>query len=125
MTSNLEQNLALLNFDLHKSSSALLFTNQTYTLEDASFGELLVLQEAERLEATAVYFRRSKDSQVTLPQVFIYDNTHNKLNNDALVEIHRKLWSSDIVSVYYIIEKTQIRILMPAALFNIKITNCL
>jgi type I restriction-modification system DNA methylase subunit len=110
MASKLEQNLQLLNFDPHLSSSALLFTNQTYNLNDASFGELLVLEEARQLDATAVFFRRSKDNRTSLPQVFIYDNTQNRLSNNDLVEIHRKLWSGDIVSVYYVVENTQVRI---------------
>ena len=110
MTNKLEQNLQLLDFDIHTTSSALLFTGQSYSLKDVSFGELLVLEQAERLLATAVYFRRSQDTQTTLPQVFIYDNTHNKFSDDNLVEIHRKLWSSDIVAVYYVIDSTQVRI---------------
>jgi len=45
MVSELEQNLQLLDFDIHTSSSALLFTNQNYRLEHIPFGELLVLDE--------------------------------------------------------------------------------
>lgn len=110
MTDTLEQNLRLLDFDIHISSPTLLFTGRSYSLESVSFGELLVLEEAKRLQATAVYFRRSKNNQTSLPQVFIYDNTHNKLSDSDLAEIHRKLWSSDIVSIYYVIDNTQVRI---------------
>ncbi len=110
MENKLEQNLQLLDFEINVSSPNLLFIDYNYKSTNVPFGELLMLEEAKRLGATAVYFRRNEENQTTLPQIFIYDNTHNTLNNSELVEIHRKIWSNGIVPIYYVIDNTQVRI---------------
>ena len=110
MSTLLEQNLQQLDFRVDTPESLLLFTNRPYNQTEISFGSRLMLEEAHRLSATAVYLRYNRANQAPLPQVFIYDNTNNSINDSQLAEIHRKIWSSDIVSVYYVIDRTQIRI---------------
>ncbi len=110
MTSKLEQNLQKLDFALNTNEPSLLFTNHTYSEDAIPFGSRLILEDAKRLSATAVFFRRINASQALQPQVFIYDNTHGLLNDSQLAEIHRKIWSSDVISIYYVIDHTQVRI---------------
>lgn len=106
----LEQNLKKLDFEIDTPTTNLLFTEKIYERDEISFGERLVLLSAKRLQATAVYFRRTVAGTSTIPQIFIYDNTQNNLTNEQLIEIHKKIWSSNIVSIYYVIDKVQVRI---------------
>lgn len=110
----LQQSLQLLDFEFeHESQTtepSLLFTNQEYSPEKISFGSRLILEDAKRLSATAIYLRRSQATQSPQPQVFIYDNTSQQFSDAQLAEIHRKIWSSDIVSVYYVVERTGVKI---------------
>lgn len=110
MDSILEQNLQQLDFDLESTEPSLLFTNKAYSQSEISFGSRLILQDAKRLSATAVYLRRSRAHPSPQPQVFIYDNTSQQFSESQLAEIHRKIWSSDIVSVYYVVERTQVKV---------------
>lgn len=114
MDSILQQNLQLFDFEFEQTSETieptLLFTNQVYSSTEISFGSRLILEDARQLSATAVYLRRSQAHQAPQPQVFIYDNTLQQFSKTQLAEIHRKIWSSDIVSVYYVVERTEVKI---------------
>ena len=99
-----------LRFDIESAPSGLFFTSNNYTASDIDFSELLVLEEAKRLKATAVFFRRMEGLQSPVPQVFIYDNTSQKYSEGELAEIHRKVWSSGIVPIYYVVTNTEIKI---------------
>ena len=104
----LEQNLNLLDFETDSSASGLLFTDKNYRGDNnVAFGEILILQQAKELNASAVYFRRMGEKSI--PQLFIYDNSDNILDKD-LSHIHIKLWSSGIVPLYYVFDKTEVRI---------------
>ncbi|MCF8243315.1 MAG: SAM-dependent methyltransferase [Melioribacteraceae bacterium] len=99
-----------LGFDVDSVPSGLFFTSRDYKSNEIDFSELLVLEEAERLKATAVFFRRMEGLQSSIPQVFIYDNTSQNYTENDWAEIHKKIWSSGIVPIYYIVDNTQIRI---------------
>jgi len=104
----LDQKLNLLDFETDSSASGLLFTDKDYRGDNnVAFGEILILQQAKELNASAVYFRRMGEKSI--PQLFIYDNSDNILDKD-LSHIHIKLWSSGIVPLYYVFDKTEIRI---------------
>jgi len=104
----LDQKLNLLDFETDSSASGLLFTNKDYRGDNnVSFGEILILQQAKELNASAIYFRRMGEKSI--PQLFIYDNSDNILDKD-LSHIHIKLWSSGIVPLYYVFDKTEVRI---------------
>ncbi len=108
---NLEQNLNLLDFqtDSDSSISGLLFTDRDYRGDDnVSFDQILILHQAEELKASAVYFRRMGEKSI--PQLFIYDNSDGNLSTEKLIDIHRKLWSSGIVPLYYVFDKTEVKI---------------
>ncbi len=105
----LDQKLNLLDFETDSSISGLLFTDRDYWGDNnVAFGEILILQQAEELNASAVYFRRMGEKSI--PQLFIYDNSNGYLSPDDLSNIHRKLWSSGIVSLYYVFDKTEVKI---------------
>lgn len=105
----LDEKLHLLDFKTDSSASGLLFTKTDYR-NDANvlFDEILILDCAEELKASAVYFRRFENRSV--PQLFVYDNSDNQLSQCDLIDIHRKLWSSGIVPLYYVFDKTEVRI---------------
>lgn len=114
MDTLLQKNLQLLDFEFENqfetNKPTLLFTHQEYRQDQISFAARLILDDARRLNATAVYLRHSPTHPSPQPQVFIYDNTSLQFSEADLAEIHRKIWSSDIVSVYYIVERTTVKI---------------
>lgn len=105
----LNQKLNWLDFETDSSASGLLFTDKDYQGDNnVAFGEILILQQAEELNASAVYFRRMGEKSI--PQLFIYDNSNGYLSPDDLSKIHIKLWSSGIVPLYYVFDKTELKI---------------
>ncbi len=79
----------------------------TATKNTKNLVEILALHQAEKFGATAVYFRRFANSQSSVPQIYIYDQSYD---SNQLVELHRKLWSSGIVPFFYIITDTKVQI---------------
>lgn len=114
MNTILQQNLKKLDFEFEdefeSAEPSLLFTDKEYDTDKISFGSRLILDDAKRLDATAVYLRHNQAHPSPQPQVYIYDNTSLQFSQAELAEIHRKIWSSDVVSVYYVIERTVVKI---------------
>ena len=105
------EGIELLDFTTGNSNDAsLLFVSQLYQKLRLSPKELFSLETAEIYEADAVYFRRFDDGRVPIPQIYIYDNTTGRYDSKKYAEIHRNLWSSCIIPVFIIIEKTQIKV---------------
>jgi len=102
--------LERLEFNKDSSQSSLFFTSKQYSLKELLFEERLVVDLAKKLNATAVYFRRFADNQSSKPQLFIFDNTRNAFSQNELAELHRKIWSSGIVPLYYVFDNTNINI---------------
>lgn len=98
--------LKYLNLDNEES---LLFVNQ----KDSNIGETcrkILYLAKEDYFADAVFFQK-KENNKFIPQFFIYDNTNgNKFNDNELIEIHKRLWSSEIVPIYFVFEKEEIKI---------------
>lgn len=69
--------------------------------------ELLAVEEARRFKADAVYFRKSGTSGQSIPQVYIYETP---FSDDELLAIHRNLWSSGVVPLFYVVTKTEVKI---------------
>ena len=112
ISNELKDNLLKLDFNAELPESGLLFTDNIVAYKDnseISFDEILVLHNAQELRAKAVYFRRF-EGRSSVPQLFIYDNSDHKLNNDNLAEIHKKIWSSGIVPIYYVFDQTEVKI---------------
>ena len=100
--------LQVLAFDTSSSAAGLLFTEKVY--KDIPFNERLLLQKARHLKASAVYFRRFEGKNNSIPQIFIYDNSSNRLDENDLADIHKKIWSGGIVPLYYVFDKTQLKV---------------
>ena len=106
----LNKNLRSLDFETDSSASGLLFVDKDYSGDDdVSFDQILILDRAQSLGAKAVYFRRI-EGRSSIPQLFIFDNSDDKLSAENLIDIHRKLWSSGIVPLNYVFDKTEVRI---------------
>jgi methylase of polypeptide subunit release factors len=106
----LDEKLLLLDFETDSSESGLLFTNKDYRNDTkVSFDEILTLHLAQELKASAVYFRRI-EGRSSVPQIFVYDNSNNDISPCDFIDIHRKLWSSGIVPLYYVFDKTEVKI---------------
>lgn len=106
----LDKNLLLLDFETDSSASGLLFTNKDYRNDtNVSFDEILTLRLAQELKASAVYFRRI-EGRSSVPQIFVYDNSNNSISLNDFIDIHRKLWSSGIVPLYYVFDQTEVKI---------------
>jgi len=102
--------LEKLDFKQKSGHSTLFFTATYYSKNDLFFEERLILDIAKKLKATAVYFRRYPENQSSKPQLFIFDNTRNSFSKEELAEIHKKIWSSGIVPIYYVFDNTNINI---------------
>lgn len=109
VSKGLRDNLRILDFDVDSSDSSLLFVGKPYRRRKLSFGERLALKDASRYQATAVFFRRF-ENQSPQPQIYIFDNTTGALSEDELGDIHKKIWTSGIVPVYYVFDKTSLRV---------------
>ncbi|OFX58259.1 MAG: hypothetical protein A2066_02510 [Bacteroidetes bacterium GWB2_41_8] len=110
VTAELNQVLNVLDFNSKSVSSTLFYTSQDYTPDQLLFEERLVLDFARKIKVTAVYFRRFGENRSSLPQLFIFDNTTGQFSEKELAEIHRKLWSSGIVPLYYVFDNVNINI---------------
>jgi hypothetical protein len=106
----LNQVLDVLDFNSKSVSSTLFYTSQEYTTDQLLFEERLILDFARKINVTAVYFRRFGQNRSSLPQLFIFDNTTGQFSEKDLAEIHRKLWSSGIVPLYYVFDNVNINI---------------
>lgn len=99
--------LKYIDFD---NNEALLFVNQK---DNENIGEarrkILYLAQDDYL-ADAVFFQINENNKY-IPLIFVYDNTdNNKFNSVVLSEIHKRLWSSEIVPLYFVLEKSVIKI---------------
>jgi hypothetical protein len=99
-----------LGFEPDTPVSGLLFTDRDYRGDsNVSFGEILIIHRAEELGASAVYFRRIEGGS-SVPQLFIFDNSDGQFSLDDLIGIHKKIWSSGIVPLYYVFDNTEVKI---------------
>ncbi|MCL4482288.1 MAG: SAM-dependent methyltransferase [Bacteroidetes bacterium] len=100
----------LLDFDLKSSDSTLFITSRNYSDTEIYFEERLVLEVAKNLNCTAIFFRRFAEKQSSIPQIFIFDNTSNQFSEEDLAIIHRKIWSSSIVPLYYVFDNLNFKV---------------
>lgn len=75
-----------------------------------SIEEIIAIENAIEYGATYVYFRRFKD-RPSIPQVYIYDFTNNtSVLNDDLINLHKRLYSSGHVPMFFVFTNLDIRI---------------
>lgn len=104
-----EKNIEILDFSFIKKNegSGVLLTGNFESLDkDIATPEVLfALETAKKFDAHAVYFRYFNDGRGAIPQIYIYDNTSNRLT-EPLRNIHIKIWSSCQIPMYIIIDKS-------------------
>ena len=106
------ESLKCLDFDTEgKADSHLLYTAHLGGSKVFHLKELFTLKAAKELGADAVYFRRFADGRSPMPQIFIYDNSKKtKFSQEEIAVIHRNIWSSCIVPIFLVIDKTTVDI---------------
>lgn len=71
---------------------------------------IVELENARRYGADAVYFRFFEGGRTPSPQIYIFDLIDVPESEDKLIEIHKSLWSSGAIPVYFVIERRQLKI---------------
>lgn len=109
-TENLQKGLKAIGFQLDESkNSSIVFVSELQNPSDKLTPfQILELEKALSFKADAVFFRYFEDNRPPLPQVYIYDNSNNRLNNDY-TQIHKELWSNCHIPTFIVIENTKIK----------------
>lgn len=68
---------------------------------------LILLERAKKIGADAVYFKNSNDNRAPVAQVYLFDYSAGK-DLHTIPELHRKVWSSTDVRIYFIITKSEL-----------------
>lgn len=72
--------------------------------------EIIAIENAYSYGAQYIYFRKFTD-RPSVPQVYIYDFTSkNVLNQDELIRLHQRLYSSGHVPMFFVFSKQDVRI---------------
>lgn len=111
-TTVFERNLAAFDLNLKTEQirdGVLLVSSYKSSPTSLSPQEFFALETAARFAADAVYFRYFSDGRESVPQIYIYDNTDDRLSGKE-AEIHTKVWSGCIVPMFIIISKTEVKI---------------
>jgi len=75
----------------------------------------IALEKAEKYNVQGVYFRFFQDLRPPIPQIYIFDYTtgnldEQSLDKNKLANLHKKLWNSLHVPLFYVFTKTEILI---------------
>ncbi len=108
---NLQKGLQAIGFQTNEpKEDSIVFTSELQNSDKDHLTpfQILELEKALLFKADAVFFRYFEDNRPPLPQVYIYDNSSNRLNNDY-TQIHKELWSSCHIPTFIVIEKTKIK----------------
>lgn len=108
LSDKFKEGIELLNFESDRSKGYNLLLVSDFGKKDFSAKEIFILEAAKIYKADAVYIRRFEDNRSPLAQVYIYDNTSAKLDDSAIAQIHKNLWSSCIIPLFIIINKSKI-----------------
>ncbi|QEK50777.1 N-6 DNA methylase [Pedobacter aquae] len=109
-TGNLQKGLQAIGFQINETKEdSIVFTSELRNSnKNLTPFQILELEKAILFKADAVFFRYFEDNRPPLPQVYIYDNSSNRLNNDY-TQIHKELWSSCHIPTFIVIENTKIK----------------
>jgi len=72
--------------------------------------EHIALEKAKKYQVDAVYFRRFDNGRPPIAQIYIYDLTTRQREEDEIAELHRKLWNSGEVKLFFIFTRTEVKI---------------
>jgi type I restriction-modification system DNA methylase subunit len=110
MVTAILQNLNRLHMSTSsRKKSGLLPVNDGKILEHAP-NAVIALLSAQECKADYVYFREFADGRPPLPQVYIYDNTKNRISDKEVAELHRKVWNRGEAPLMYVIGLSSISI---------------
>ncbi|MCI5223499.1 MAG: hypothetical protein D3924_12725 [Candidatus Electrothrix sp. AR4] len=73
----------------------------------------IALEQAERYQADAVFFRifPAGDNRSPIPQIYIYHDTTLSLDQTKYAELHRRLWNAGIPPLVFILTASRVKIL--------------
>ncbi|MCI5125487.1 MAG: hypothetical protein D3925_13680, partial [Candidatus Electrothrix sp. AR5] len=73
----------------------------------------IALEQAERYQANAVFFRvfPAGDNRSPIPQIYIYHDTALSLDQTKYAELHRRLWNAGIPPLVFILTASQVKVL--------------
>ncbi len=73
----------------------------------------IALDQAEKYNAQAVFFRIYPEdpNRTPQPQIYIYHDTNLAWDNNAYAQIHRRLWNAGIVPLVFILTPGQVKVL--------------
>lgn len=109
-TENLQKGLQAIGFQTNETKeNSIVFTSELQNSnKNLTPFQILELEKALSFKADAIFFRYFEDNRPPLPQVYIYDNSSNRLNSDY-TQIHKELWSSCHIPTFIVIENTKIK----------------
>jgi len=109
-TENLQKGLEVIGFQLNDAeNSSIVFVSELQNpSKNLTPFQILELEKALSFKADAVFFRYFEDNRSPLPQVYIYDNSSNRLKDDY-TQIHKELWSNCHIPTFIVIENTKIK----------------
>jgi type I restriction-modification system DNA methylase subunit len=113
-TFQLSDVLSVLDFeyeDDQKSSVYFVSKLSEYLISNKYSPYVLVeLEEAQKFEADAVFFRFMGNGQPPIPQIYIYDNVTHHRDDSDYAKIHRNIWSASEIPMYFVIDTYYIRV---------------
>ncbi|RWX46746.1 N-6 DNA Methylase [Candidatus Electrothrix aarhusensis] len=73
----------------------------------------IALEQAERYQANAVFFRifPAGNNRSPIPQIYIYHDTALSLDQAKYAELHRRLWNAGIPPLVFILTASQVKVL--------------
>jgi len=109
LTSQFDYGLRQLDMldQISPESTGLLFTDD---ISEERLHERIAAEKARNYGADGIYFRRFQDGRVPAPQIYIFDFTLKKIDDNDIAELHRKLWNGGQVPLFFIFAKTEIKI---------------
>lgn len=110
METAIQQNLKRLHMSASDRQESGLLSVNDGKIQDHSPNEVIALLSAQECKADYVYFRNFGDGRPPLPQVYIYDNTKNRLTDNEIAQLHRKVWNRGEAPLMYVIGKTSVSI---------------
>jgi type I restriction-modification system DNA methylase subunit len=114
LTFQMSDALNILDFEYeNEQKSSVYFVSKLseYLVSDKYSPYILVeLEEAQKFEADAVYFRFLDNGQPPMPQIYIYDNVTHPRDDSDYAKIHRNIWSASEIPLYFVLDRHQIRV---------------
>ncbi|OUJ69401.1 HsdM family class I SAM-dependent methyltransferase [Hymenobacter crusticola] len=104
--------LSQLDMSLEANPSNILLTSDLeITSISINFYQRFALERAKKIGADAVFFRNNLSSdESSIAQVYIFDFTRSHKEEKDLIELHKNVWSSTDVRIYFIIYNSEIKI---------------